>query len=152
MRSESIRRARRVVVAWDGSARAARAMSDALPFLRVADSVHVVSIIPERDLPGKLPGMVATIYLARHGVKANDEPIFKTLDEAAVSYQAVLTKVDKLKQAEIAKVVENVGKALAKHPAAHPHVILTSSQTGLGIEELRAEMAAFALAPADGEG
>ncbi|ESR26979.1 ribosome biogenesis GTP-binding protein YihA/YsxC [Lutibaculum baratangense] len=89
---------------------------------------------------------------ARHGVKANDEPIFKTLDEAAVSYQAVLTKVDKLKQAEVAKVVESVGKALAKHPAAHPHVILTSSQTGQGIEELRAEMAAFALAPTDGEG
>ncbi len=82
---------------------------------------------------------------ARHGVKANDEPVFKTLDEAAVSYQAVLTKVDKLKESEVAKVVESVGKALAKHPAAHPVVLLTSSQTGRGIDELRAEIAGFAL-------
>ena len=82
-------------------------------------------------------------------MKENDEPIFKALDEAAVSYQAVLTKADKLKDAEREKLLEGVARALSKHPAAHPAILLTSSHTGLGIEELRAEMAVFALdAPA----
>lgn len=62
--------ARRVMVAWDGSAQAARAMTDALPFLRDADAVDVVSIIREKDLSGLLPGADAAAFLSRHGVKA----------------------------------------------------------------------------------
>ena len=63
------------------------------------------------------------------------------LDEAAVSYQVVLTKADKIKPHELAAVTEATAKRLAKHPAAFPHVIVTSSEKGLGIDELRATIA-----------
>ena len=78
---------------------------------------------------------------ARHGVKAVDEEILKLLDRSAVTYQAVLTKVDKINREERAAVIEQVKGALAKHPAAYPEIIVTSSEKGEGIETLRAVIA-----------
>jgi GTP-binding protein len=80
---------------------------------------------------------------ARHGVKANDLEALELLDKAAVSYQLVLTKADKLKPGGLATVLEATRAAIAKRPAAHPEVLATSSGTGAGIPELRAEIAAF---------
>ena len=78
---------------------------------------------------------------ARHGVKAVDEPVMKMLDEAAVSYQLVLTKADKISVPAQAAVLAKVKAAAAKHPAAYPVVLLTSAETGHGIDLLRAEIA-----------
>jgi GTP-binding protein len=79
---------------------------------------------------------------SRHGLKAVDGEALDAFDLAAVSYQIVLTKADKIKPAEVAKVVEATQKAIAKRPAAFPRVLATSSETGQGIAELRAEIAA----------
>ena len=81
---------------------------------------------------------------ARHGIKPNDEETMKLLDEAAVSYQAVLTKADKPKASELAAVQAKVAAALANHPAAYPQLITTSARLGSGIPELRAAIAALA--------
>ena len=78
---------------------------------------------------------------ARHGVKAVDEEILKLLDRSAVTFQAVLTKVDKINRTERAAVIEQVKGALAKHPAAYPEIVVTSSEKGEGIETLRAIIA-----------
>ncbi|MGE0845855.1 MAG: ribosome biogenesis GTP-binding protein YihA/YsxC [Flavobacteriaceae bacterium] len=83
---------------------------------------------------------------ARHGVKANDVETMDMLDKAAVSYQVVLTKFDKLKPADAAKVIGSVGAVLARHPAAFPEQIYTSSVTGSGLEPLR-EAVLQAVAP-----
>ncbi|MCC6736192.1 MAG: YihA family ribosome biogenesis GTP-binding protein [Bauldia sp.] len=80
---------------------------------------------------------------SRHGLKPNDLDVMKLLDRAAVSYQVVLTKADKPKAAELATVMRTVAAALKLRAAAHPEVILTSSETGLGIPLLRAEIAAL---------
>jgi GTP-binding protein len=81
---------------------------------------------------------------ARHGLKDNDRETMTLMDEAAISYQAVLTKADKPKAAELAKIIETVGAELAKRPAAYPEVIVTSARTGAGIPELRAAVASLA--------
>ena len=78
---------------------------------------------------------------SRHGVKAVDEEILNLLDRSAVTYQAVLTKVDKISRAEREAVIEQVKGALAKHPAAFPEIVVTSSEKGEGIETLRAIIA-----------
>ena len=78
---------------------------------------------------------------ARHGVKAVDEEILKLLDRSAVTYQAVLTKIDKISRAELEAVIEQVKGALGKHPAAYPEILVTSSEQGEGIETLRAIIA-----------
>jgi GTP-binding protein len=75
---------------------------------------------------------------SRHGVKANDEEILAMLDEAAVSYQIVLTKADKPKKNELEKVIAQTEQAVSKRPAAFPGIILTSSEKGDGISEVRA--------------
>jgi GTP-binding protein len=82
------------------------------------------------------------VYLlidSRHGLKSPDTEALDALDKAAVSYQIVLTKADKIKPAEAAAVAEATLKAIAKRPAAFPRVAVTSSEKGLGIAELRAE-------------
>ena len=81
---------------------------------------------------------------SRHGLKDNDEDALKQLDRAAVSYQVVLTKTDKLKRGELDAVVAATTAAIARHPAAHPEIIATSSETGSGIDRLRAEIADLA--------
>ncbi len=77
---------------------------------------------------------------ARHGLKDVDKEPMDALDKAAVSYQITLTKSDKIKPAELAKVIEQTQSAIKKRPAAHPVVLATSSETGFGIAELRAEI------------
>jgi GTP-binding protein len=79
---------------------------------------------------------------ARHGLKDVDAEALDAFDIAAVSYQIVLTKADKLKATEVAEVVERTLKAIAKRPAAFPRVLATSSEKGTGIPELRAEILA----------
>jgi GTP-binding protein len=79
---------------------------------------------------------------ARHGLKDVDAEALDAFDIAAVSYQIVLTKADKLKPAEVAAVVERTLRAIAKRPAAFPRVLATSSEKGTGIPELRAEIVA----------
>jgi GTP-binding protein len=84
------------------------------------------------------------VYLlidARHGLKSVDTEALDALDVAAVSYQIVLTKADKIKQAELDATVEKTLKAIAKRPAAFPKVLATSSEKGYGLPELRAEIA-----------
>ncbi|MGR3503007.1 ribosome biogenesis GTP-binding protein YihA/YsxC [Pseudaestuariivita sp.] len=78
---------------------------------------------------------------ARHGIKAVDEEIMALLDSAAVPFQTVLTKADKIKDAEHDKLLTQVRGKLAKHPAAFPELILTSSNKGTGIDTLRATIA-----------
>jgi GTP-binding protein len=80
----------------------------------------------------------------RHGLKPDDKDVMDALDKAAVPYQLVLTKADKVKPTEIAALADVTRAAIAKRPAAHPEIIATSSETGLGIELLRAEIAALA--------
>jgi GTP-binding protein len=74
---------------------------------------------------------------SRHGLKEIDREVMKMLDDAAVSYHLVLTKADKIKPTELAEMAAQTAAEAAKRPAAHPEVISTSSETGLGIERLR---------------
>ncbi|MEL6690751.1 MAG: ribosome biogenesis GTP-binding protein YihA/YsxC [Pseudomonadota bacterium] len=78
---------------------------------------------------------------ARHGVKPVDEEIMRLLDSTAVTFQAVLTKIDKNKTAQTEKVLAQVREKLSKHPAAFPELVLTSSEKGDGIDTLRAIIA-----------
>ncbi len=80
---------------------------------------------------------------ARHGPKANDETLMNELDKVAVSYQVVLTKGDKPLAAELEKVIARTRALIAKRPAAHPEIIVTSSEKGVGIDALRTEIAAI---------
>jgi GTP-binding protein len=101
-----------------------------------------------RDYLRGRPNLVRVFLLidARHGIKGADEPIMDLLDEAAVSYQVVLTKIDKLKPAQVAAVLAATAAALEKHAAAYATLIASSSETGSGIAELRAEIATLAAA------
>lgn len=85
---------------------------------------------------------------SRHGLKPNDVEIMDMLDEAAVAYQVVLTKADKIKPPALVRVLEETAKALRKHPAAHPEVHATSSESGGGVAELRASLASLAMSAA----
>ncbi|MEL6288117.1 MAG: ribosome biogenesis GTP-binding protein YihA/YsxC [Pseudomonadota bacterium] len=78
---------------------------------------------------------------ARHGIKANDTEIMELLDAAAVTYQIVLTKTDKLRGRGVDTLLERTQTAIAKHPAAFPTPLLTSSEKKVGIAELRATIA-----------
>ena len=75
---------------------------------------------------------------SRHGIKDVDRDILEMLDKAAVSYRMVLTKADKIKATELAEVTQATTDEARKRPAAHPQILVTSSETGLGIPELRA--------------
>ncbi len=77
----------------------------------------------------------------RHGVKAVDEEIMNLLDRSAVTFQVVMTKADKVSATERDANIEQTKAALAKHPAAYPELIVTSSEKGDGIETLRAIIA-----------
>ncbi|MAS06068.1 MAG: YihA family ribosome biogenesis GTP-binding protein [Ahrensia sp.] len=83
------------------------------------------------------------VYLlidARHGIKKNDEEVMDLLDKAAVSYQVVLTKIDKIKEAGVPRVLAETAERVKKRPAAFPEVLTTSSEKNAGIEDLRAAM------------
>src|SRR5579864_7915152 len=86
---------------------------------------------------------LARVYVlidARHGLKDVDLDVLKTLDKSAVSYQVVLTKADQVKKTELEATIAATAVALAKHPAAFPDVLVTSSRNGDGMPELRAAM------------
>jgi GTP-binding protein len=76
----------------------------------------------------------------RHGPKDNDLSVMNQLDKSAVSYQVVLTKMDKPSAAELDGVIADTKAAIAKRPAAHPDLIVTSSETKFGIDVLRGEI------------
>jgi GTP-binding protein len=87
---------------------------------------------------------LARVYVlidARHGIKPIDAGVLDTLDNAAVSYQVVLTKADELKAGEVRKRIDETAAAIAKRPAAHPDILPTSSRTGEGIPALRTAVA-----------
>lgn len=78
---------------------------------------------------------------SRHGVKEVDHDIMELLDRAAVPFQAILTKIDKPKAAELEQTMAQVKRDLARHPTAHPEIIATSSEKGIGLELARAAIA-----------
>lgn len=78
---------------------------------------------------------------ARHGIKKNDADVLDLLDKAAVSYQIILTKIDKIKEAGIPRLMAETQKAISRRPAAFPHILATSSQKTTGIDAVRAAIA-----------
>ncbi|MDQ0316657.1 ribosome biogenesis GTP-binding protein YihA/YsxC [Amorphus orientalis] len=87
------------------------------------------------------------VYLlidARHGLKANDEEVMNTLDQAAVSYQIVLTKTDKIAPSALETLLAETAEKIKKRPAAYPEIVATSSVTKEGVDALRAELARLA--------
>jgi len=92
------------------------------------------------------PGLRRVLMLVdgRHGLKDTDRELMDMLDKAAVNYQLVLTKADKVKSADLAKVLSQSTAAIARRPAAHPEILVTSAREGQGVPELRAALAALA--------
>src|ERR1043165_222012 len=86
-------------------------------------------------------GRVYVLVDARHGLKPTDADVLDLLDEAAVSYEIVLTKADEVKRDALAATIAGVAAAVRKRPAAFPDVLATSARTGAGIGELRAAIA-----------
>ncbi|MFY7760887.1 ribosome biogenesis GTP-binding protein YihA/YsxC [Aquidulcibacter sp.] len=82
---------------------------------------------------------------SRHGLKPNDLEVMRMLDTSALSYQIILTKVDKLKKGELDAVLLATKEGLKKRPAAHPEVLPISSHENLGISQLREEIATFSV-------
>lgn len=91
------------------------------------------------------PGLTRAFVLidSRHGILKADDEMFELLDQAAVTYQLVLTKTDKIKPAELEAVLAKTEAGIKKHPAAFPVLHATSSDKALGIAELRAEIASL---------
>lgn len=131
-----------------------------LNYFRVGDALHIVDMpgygyakAPKAQVQGwntlisdYLRGrpQLKRVFLlidARHGIKQTDENALALMDEAAVSYQIVLTKVDKISAAQLDRVREATAARLSKHPAAHPELIATSSEKLAGISDLRAAVA-----------
>ena len=82
---------------------------------------------------------------SRHGLKDIDREVMKMLDDAAVSYRLILTKADKVKASELAEVTARTEAEARTRPAAHPEIIVTSAETGLGMDALRAAVLEAAL-------
>jgi GTP-binding protein len=131
-----------------------------LNYFRLADLLHIV------DMPGygyaraskslvtswqrlvfdylRGRGQLRRVFLlidSRHGIKANDVETMGLMDKSAVSYQVVLTKIDKLKVAEVEKVRAATLAIIAKHAAAFPELVVTSSEKKTGIDDLRRAVA-----------
>jgi len=85
---------------------------------------------------------------SRHGIKSSDIELMEMLDDAAVTYQLVLTKTDKIKKSELEKVMRRTSRTINKRPAAHPELMVTSSEKKTGLDDLRAEIANLAMAHA----
>lgn len=85
---------------------------------------------------------------SRRGIGSADKEMMKLMDESAVSWAVVLTKMDKLKSAQAEKIYQKTQQDISRHVAAFPHVWSTSSQTGAGIADLRAHLASLSLPPA----
>jgi len=131
-----------------------------LNYFRVADALHIVDMpgygfakAPKAQVKGwnelisdYLRGrpQLKRVFLlidARHGLKDTDSGALALMDEAAVSYQVVLTKIDKISAAQLERVQAATLAELAKHPAAYPEIIATSSEKRIGIADLRAAIA-----------
>lgn len=99
-----------------------------------------------RDYLRGRPTLVRVFLLidARHGLKRPDLAIMEMMDQAAVSYQVVLTKIDKIKPPELTETVRSVAAELRQHAAAFPALLSTSARTGAGMAELRAQIAQLA--------
>ena len=105
-------------------------------------SINSWTKLIRRYLAGRVPlRRVFMLIDSRHGIKKIDRDIFEMLDTAAVTYQIVLTKKDKISAAQLEKLQADIAKELAKHAAAFPVVLSTSSWKGLGVDELRAAIA-----------
>lgn len=87
---------------------------------------------------------VCVLIDSRHGIKRNDLAVMKDLDKAAVNYQIVLTKADKVKETVLAGTIGTVKAEAVKHAAAHPDVMVTSAAKGTGIADLRAALSQLA--------
>lgn len=87
---------------------------------------------------------VCLLIDSRHGIKDPDRTLMALCDTAGLSYQAVLTKIDRLGPGTRATAAESVAAELARHTAAHPEIHLTSAEKRLGIAALRATLAGFA--------
>ena len=134
-----------------------------LNYFRVGDTLHLVDLpgygfakagkgdikrwmALTRDYLRGRPNLKRVFLLidSRHGLKEHDKEVMDELDKAAVIYQLVFTKADKVKPTELAALTGQTAALIAKRPAAFPEIIATSSETGAGIEALRAEIAALA--------
>jgi GTP-binding protein len=99
----------------------------------------------ERYLKGRQPlRRVCLLIDGRHGLKASDRDAMTLMDKSAVSYQVVLTKMDKLNPGQRQPMVDKVAAELKGRPAAHPRIIASSSAEGWGVPEIRAELAELA--------
>ena len=83
---------------------------------------------------------VCLLIDSRHGIKKNDREIMEMLDTAAVVYQIVLTKADKVSKAATNKILDDIRALQKKHTALYPRIIATSSKSGMGLDQLRAEL------------
>lgn len=109
------------------------------------EKVEAWTDMVRRFLRGRVTLRRALVLVdSRHGLKPNDLEIMTMLDQSAVPYLIVLTKADKVKPPALAETERKTVAALKKHPAAFPEVHTTSSETGAGIPELRASLAALA--------
>lgn len=87
---------------------------------------------------------VVVLIDARRGIMAADQQVMALFDEAAVSYQVVLTKADKIRPTDLGDILADVTQRLSKRVAAYPQILATSSVKGVGLPELRAALAALA--------
>ncbi len=114
-------------------------------FARVSRSLlQQWSALVRQYLRGRT-GLVRVLVLvdSRHGLKPNDRELFTLLDEAALSWQVVLTKADQLGATGLAARLKEITAEVTLHAAGHPEVAVTSAQTGAGIPELRAALASL---------
>jgi GTP-binding protein len=103
------------------------------------------TVLIERYLAGRTSlKRILLLIDARHGLKPVDREWMARMDKAAQSYQIVLTKMDAVPAGERDRVTAAIAAAIARHPAAHPHVVPTSAETGDGIPALRAALAELA--------
>jgi GTP-binding protein len=110
---------------------------------KLSDAWHRLTLDYLRLRPG-LRRVFLLVDARRGGLSTSDLDLADVLDATAVAYQVVLTKSDKLKRGELQASVTTVRNSIARRPAAHPHVHVTSAETGDGLAELRAEIARLA--------
>jgi GTP-binding protein len=109
------------------------------------DLVEQWTLLADSYLRGRAPLRRALLLIdARHGLKNTDRKVMTMLNSAAVSYQCVLTKCDKLTDAGLQVTVDTLAGAVSRFGAAHPRIFTTSARGGLGIDALRAELAQIA--------
>lgn len=84
---------------------------------------------------------VCVLVDARHGTKDSDDQVMSLLDDKAISYQIVLTKVDKISNTDLSKLLERLQGTMSSHPAMYPHIAATSSWKKLGLQDLRQDLA-----------